>query len=597
MSARLARIVAGAIASSAPLCAQSTLVTLPGPADTALGSSIAGAGDLDGDGIPDLAVGMPRTSTANGAFSGRVRVYSGAFLVHGTGPAVLREWDGDPGISVGLGGALAAGRDVDGDGVPDLVAGATGDDQGGLLMDCGLVRVYSGGSGAVLASFHGGGHKGLGASVAFVGDVNGDGYEDVAGGATGFVIGQVFPGRAWVWSGEWIAKTAAGQTPLTPMELHALVGIAGGDSFGAAVSAFGDLDGDGAADFAVGAREGGANGGGYVQVFSGASGVLLATIDGAQAYDFFGSTLAPAGDVNADGWPELAIGIVGADLSGSGVNTNDGAVALLSGEWVARTAAGQTPQTPQFLYVVAGRAAGDGLGAAIAPLPDLDFDGVGELALGAPQIASGTSTGPGLVELVSGRTGARLYAKFGDFAGDQFGRALASLGDLDLDGVPDLAVGAPGSASGGADSGMARVLAGYDEIGSPFCTAVPNSTGQSAAIRGHGSASVGANALLLSVEHVQPHVTGIFVFGSGQTPFPAGNGVLCLGGSPLYRLGVVGADAAGELRFPLDLHALPAAAPAILPGSNWNFEAYYRDAPAGGAGFNFSNALTVHFVP
>ena len=83
----------------------------------------------------------------------------------------------------------------------------------------------------------------------------------------------------------------------------------------------------------------------------------------------------------------------------------------------------------------------------------------------------------------------------------------------------------------------------------------------------------------------------------GQTPFPAGNGVLCLGGSPIQRIALVAADASGRLVLPLDLHGLPATAPTILPGATWNFEAYYRDAPAGGAGFNFSNALAVPFVP
>ena len=48
------------------------------------------------------------------------------------------------------------------------------------------------------------------------------------------------------------------------------------------------------------------------------------------------------------------------------------------------------------------------------------------------------------------------------------------------------------------------------------------------------------------VEHVPAQMTGIFVFGAGQTPLPAGDGILCLGGSPLFRLGAVAADAAGR---------------------------------------------------
>jgi hypothetical protein len=464
-------------------------------------------------------------------------------------------------------------------------------------MDCGSVRVFSGATGATLATFYGGGHKGLGVAVAFVGDVNGDGFDDVAGGENCFCVGPIFPGKVFVWSGEWIASTAAGQTPATPMVLYLLTGAAGGDHFGAAIAAAGDLDQDGAADFAVGASQGGLNGGGYVTIFSGASGAVLATIQGSHAADFFGSALARAGDVNGDGWPDLAIGAWGDDLGATGINTNYGSVSVLSGEWVARTSQGQTPLSAQFVLGAVGAAPGDALGSSIAALGDLDFDGADELALGASQYGSGSPTGPGYVELVSGRSGTVLYRKFGDVLGDGFGSALAAAGDLDGNGVADVLAGAPQNQSGGTFSGQARVFTGYDEVGSPFCAAVPNSTGLPASILGHGSASVAANALLLTVEHVRPHASGIFIFGNGQTPFPAGNGVLCLGGSSIQRIALVAADASGRLLLPLDLNGLPAGAPPILPGATWNFEAYYRDAPAGGAGFNFSNALAVPFVP
>ncbi len=578
--------------SPLPLRAQTTLATLPGPPDTALGTSVAGIADLNGDGVPDVVVGMPRTSTPNGAFSGRVRVYSGAYLLHGTPPDVLYEWDGDPGQGVNSGESVAAGGDVDADGVPDIAVGASGDDQGGLSFDCGSVRVFSGATGTALATFYGGGHKGLGVSVAFVGDVNADGFDDVAGGETCFCVGPTFPGKVFVWSGEWIASTAAGQVPATPMVLYELTGVAGGDHFGAAVSAAGDIDQDGAADFAVGASQGGLNAGGYVTLFSGASGVVLATIQGSHTFDFFGSALARAGDVNADGWPDLAIGAWGDDLGASGINTNYGSVRVLSGEWVARTAQGQTPLSPQFVLSVDGPGAGDGLGMALASLGDLDFDGRDELALGASQDRSGTTTGPGYVEIVSGGSGTILGRAFGDFSGDSFGSALAAAGDLDGNGVADVLVGAPSNTSGGAFSGQVRVFTAYDLVGSPFCTAVPNSTGLAASILGHGSPSLAANQLLLTVEHVQPHVTGLFILGTGQTPFPVGNGVLCLGGAPIIRLGLSSADGAGRFARALDLSSLP-----IPPGSTRNFQAYYRDAPAGGAGFNFSNALSVQFVP
>ena len=586
-----------ALLPATALYAQSPLASIDGPASSALGSAVGSIADLNGDGVREVVVGLPSLSTASGSFSGAVRVYSGAYLLHGTQPDILYQWNGAPGTAVGLGNALAAGVDVDGDGVQDVLVGATGDDLGGLAPDSGSVNVFSGASGALLASFSSTPHKGLGVSVAFVGDVNGDGYEDVGGGQNPFTVGPTAPGAAFVWSGEWIARTAAGQTPLSPMLLWSRAGHANGDRFGRAICGFGDLDFDGYADFAVGAREGGANGGGYVEFYSGATGSPLFSIDGLQAWGFFGTALASAGDVNGDGWSDLAIGSPGFDPPGTPVDTNVGAVYVLSGEWASATARGLVPQTSEFVLTVEGPNAGDGLGQSIAALDDLDFDGRGELALGGPQYLSGPASGPGLVELVSGASGRVLWRSYGGALGDSYGHALAPAGDLDGDGVPDLVVGGPQIAVSGNLEGRMRVLSGLDLVGTAFCSAVPDSTGLAAEIGGHGSASVAANSLLLSTEHVPPHATGVFLIGTGTSPLPAGNGVLCIGGAAVHRLGVVSADASGRLVLPLDLQNLPASVPAILPGSHWNFEAWFRDTPAGGAGFNFSNALDVHFRP
>ncbi|MBK7644343.1 MAG: FG-GAP repeat protein [Planctomycetes bacterium] len=594
---RFLPLALAALLLAGALRAQSPLASINGPANSTLGSAVGSIADLNGDGVREVVVGMPSMSTASGGFSGQVRVYSGAYLLHGTQPDILFQWNGALGAAVGLGNALAAGVDVDGDGVQDVLAGATGDDQGGLAPDSGSVNVFSGASGALLATFYSTPHKGLGISVAFVGDVNGDGYEDVGGGQNPFTVGPTAPGNAFVWSGEWIARTAAGQTPLSPMLLWSRAGHANGDRFGRALCAFGDLDFDGHADFAVGARQGGANAGGYVEFYSGATGNALFSIDGPLASSFFGTALATAGDVDGDGWDDLAIGAPGFDPPGTPINTNVGAVYVLSGEWASATARGLVPQTPQFVLTVQGPNAGDGLGQSIASLGDLDFDGRAELALGGPQYSSGPVSGPGFVELVSGASGQVLWRSYGAVLGDSYGQALAAAGDLDGDGVPDLVVGAPQIAVSGNLEGRLRVLSGFDLVGTTFCSAVPDSSGLPAAIGGHGTSSVSANGLLLSTENVPPHATGVFLIGSGTTPLPAGNGVLCIGGAAVHRLGVVSADASGRLVLPLDLLHLPPSVPAILPGADWNFEAWFRDTPAGGAGFNFSNALDVHFRP
>ena len=83
----------------------------------------------------------------------------------------------------------------------------------------------------------------------------------------------------------------------------------------------------------------------------------------------------------------------------------------------------------------------DNFGSAVAPLDDLDGNGVPDLAVGAPQ---DPEIGAGYVSVFSGKTGELLATHWGEAVGDRFGAAIAGAGDHDGDGVPDLLIGAPG---------------------------------------------------------------------------------------------------------------------------------------------------------
>jgi large repetitive protein len=140
-----------------------------------LGFSVSGAGDVNGDGHADLIAGAPQ-DIGNGIFSGAARVYSG---LNGS---ILYTFNGD-GDYHQLGQSVSGAGDVNGDGFADLIAGAPGDDNNG--ESSGSARVYSGLNGSILYTFNGDNAGDfLGQSVSSAGDVNGDGVADLIVGAS-----------------------------------------------------------------------------------------------------------------------------------------------------------------------------------------------------------------------------------------------------------------------------------------------------------------------------------------------------------------------------------------------------------------------------
>jgi hypothetical protein len=119
-----------------------------------------------------------------------------------------------------------------------------------------------------------------------------------------------------------------------------------------------------------------------------------------------------------------------------------------------------------------------------------------------------------------------------------------------------------------------------------------------AAIGWSGSTSLFANALTLNASGAPPLKNGLFFYGSAQVNLPWGDGLRCVGGS-LQRLAVLQTDASGAASCPLDFTQPPLSSGphALLPGSVWNFQFYFRDPLGGPAGWNSSDALEVGFCP
>ncbi|HEX9792606.1 MAG TPA: VCBS repeat-containing protein, partial [Planctomycetota bacterium] len=308
------------------------------------GGSVGTTGDVDGDGVPDLLVGARSEAGPLGSGQGRVVLVSGA-----TG-GTLAEWRGTNPWAY-FGATVAGAGDLDGDGTPDLLIGEPGNNGNGGLN--GAVHALSGANGATLHQFQGGSREKVGGAVANAGDVDADGTPDIVFGVPVRSSIALYAGAVEIRSGR------------TGALIYEIPGWQDQDLMGSAVAAAGDWNGDGFADVAMSAPI--AFGTGVVIVVSGADGRNLAWLRGLSASDAFGQRLAAAGDVDADGVPDL---LVGAPSAGLG---HEGAVAVISGRTQLNLAVHHGSKTQSFF------------GVSLASLGDLDGDGHAEYALGAPR--------------------------------------------------------------------------------------------------------------------------------------------------------------------------------------------------------------------
>ena len=267
----------------------------------------------------------------------------------------------------------------------------------------------------------------FGEALDLAGDYDGDGVVDLIVGS-GPMFGQ---GAAYVLS------------PLDGAVLLAIQTPTAGPDYGSAVAGLGDLDGDGIPDFGIGGPQGtnpnNSSGPGRLEVVSGATGALLFAIDGAAAGDRMGAYVDAAGDVNADGVPDVVVSAPGSDV---GV-PDGGLVRVLSGV------------DGSVLLDLPGDRDGYSLGSAVTGLGDLNGDGHGDF-LAASLGAQGFMTLDNLVYVYSGIDGSVLYRLSSPKDYDLFGFDAAALGDVDLDGVPDFAVASP------LNGARVRVYSGVD---------------------------------------------------------------------------------------------------------------------------------------
>jgi len=352
------------------------------------GSSLA-EGDFNGDGIADLAVGVPGEDyQESGPDAGVVFVFTGSPDGLAVAALIHQNPHGDNEGGDLFGTALAAG-DFNGDGIDDLAISAMEAAFEDFGANVGWIYIANGSPEGLGDSYFidqnpAGANEAedrFGSSLA-VGDFNADGIDDLAVGAPGEDFQDSGPdaGVVFVFSG----GTNGLEQPYTvDQDPHGA--NEAGDLFGTALAA-GDLNGDGTDDIAIGVMEQafedyGANAG-WIYIANGSSDGLgdSSFIDqtpaGAnEAEDKFGASLA-VGDFNSDGIADLAAGAPGEDYDGSGPGAGVAFVFTGSSEGVG---------DPYFIHQepFGSNESGDHFGAALAA-GDFNGDGLDELAIGAP---------------------------------------------------------------------------------------------------------------------------------------------------------------------------------------------------------------------
>lgn len=382
--------------------------------------------DLNDDGISDLVVGAPFDDPGGMQDAGSVTVFlskdnvtmSVAVTVNGTNAQDLFGW------------AVADAGDLNGDGASDLAIGAPFADPGGLT-DAGNVTILFGGPtfdgspGAWINSTMAG--QWLGYSLAACGDINRDGFDDLAVGAPyALASGRAEAGRTYVYYGG---------SPMNAVADKTFSGEVAGAHFGWSVSGGWSVDGDTSLDLVVGApdhtEQGVVVGAAYIIRNVIKANPPVSAASGKGADDKFGFSACMIGDINGDTYGDVAIGAPYND----GNATNAGSVSVLYGGSKFNTAVDLELQ---------GHAANEWFGWAIAS-GDFREDGYSDLLVGAPNSGlNATSQG-------------RAYAYFGGAAPDDledivlvpdtgavfFGGALAVGGNMTSDEAPDYAVGDP----------------------------------------------------------------------------------------------------------------------------------------------------------
>lgn len=441
------------------------------PNDVA-GTSLARAGDVNGDGYGDFLIGAPSNDSGPGNDGGAAYLILGGpggwSLGKRLGQSPTIEYFGEA-ASDNAGISVAGAGDVNADGFDDLLIGANLNDDGGASAGAAYLVLGSATptssdlATAIQYTGEAGGNQ-AGISVAGGGDVNGDGFDDMLIGAHLNNDGGASAGAAYLVLG---SATPASVNLSTVIQY---TGEAAGNNAGRGVAIVGDTDRDGRADMLIGApinADGGANAGAiYLIVGSatpasaslGAAAPTVVQFTGSGAENA-GQSVAGVGDVNGDGFADM---LAGAPLN---AGSDAGAAYLI----LARP--GMPPNTLGVAGIqYTGEAGNDQAGTQVAGAGDVNGDGFADMLIGAP-LNSGTDNGAGYLVLGSaGPASASLSTaiRYLGALNNDTASPVAGAGDVNGDGLADILLGAVGN-----DTIFSNAGATYLIFGDPISSHTP----------------------------------------------------------------------------------------------------------------------------
>lgn len=421
-----------------------------------LGWSVSSAGDVNGDGYSDVVVGAPKYDLGEENEGGAFVYKGGPFVLTATAVTFQsNQKDAQMGYSV------ASAGDFNGDGYSDVIVGIPYYDAD--KVDQGLAKLYLGSDKfftdpIISYNFGQNDHTGalIGISVATAGDVNGDGLSDIIVGASQDSNGENKEGSVAVCYGN-----ANGN----PNSSYALLQINQPNAqFGYSIAPAGDVDADGYSDIIVGARwytnGQGQDGEGAAFIYRGGSNGLQGSptiLEGNQYNAAMGNKVSSAGDVNGDGYSDVLISAYLHDLNIA--NQKDhGIVNLYLGSSMGIT----SQQRPSRTFFGKDN---DHMGSSIACAGDVNGDGYSDILLGAEYYDNGQFNEGGVFVYYGsqgnvGIVGEPVATMESNQADGWFGTAVASAGDVNGDGFSDAVVGALAYSNGQPSEGALFVYYG-----------------------------------------------------------------------------------------------------------------------------------------
>jgi len=387
------------------------------------------------------------------------------------------------------------GSDFNGDGIHDFIVGAPYNDDGGS-DDEGAAYIFFGATNLSGTKNLGGGqsadvtilgkatNNNLGNSVSSVGDINGDGLDDIIVGARLNDDGANNGGAAFIFFG---STSLSGTKALGGVQSADVTFLAesANDYFGRSVSGAGDVNGDGFDDIIVGADGfdiSGASGEGAVYIFFGSSSLsgtkalgggqsADVTIIGKAGFDGVGRSVSGAGDVNGDGFDDVT---VGAYQNDDGPTSGSGAAYIIFG--ASDLSGTKSLGRGQSADVTILGKAGDKLGRSTSGSGDVNGDGFDDIVVGGYGNDEGPGNDPGAAYIIFGATnlsgtkalGGGQSADFtilGKASSDELGKRVSIVGDVNDDGIDDIMVGAYQYDYGAvSESGAAYVFFGSNTL-------------------------------------------------------------------------------------------------------------------------------------